>query len=175
MIKVKNLDSFDAAVQQWFAAVENAAAEAAVGIAHQVFEEVLETSPQYSGDFVANWKVSTNPNYSEFTPNAVGGYFKGKGDLNAMGPIFQMGSSPAMQYARSNAKWPKIKLGKSIYLHNNARHDEPYAWKIENGEIRLRPVNEGAEHVVRRALASVSFNYHNIGPVQLDVLRKFGV
>jgi hypothetical protein len=173
VIKVTNLDSFDATVQRWFKDVEKAAAEAAVGLAHAAFEQLLETSPQYSGDFVANWTVSDSATSNTFTPNAVGGYAAGVSGVNKLSPLHQMGDTPAMAYARSHAKWPKITLGKSVYLHNNASHSAPYAMKIEQGQIKLRPVNEGADHVVRRAIATVAFNFHNIGPVQLDGLRKF--
>ena len=53
-VKVTNLSAFDAQVEAWFAAVEKAAAEAAVGLAKRVFDKVLIESPQYSGDFAAN-------------------------------------------------------------------------------------------------------------------------
>ena len=52
-VEVKGLGAFDAAVKSWFAAVEEAAVEAAVGLAHEAFEQILETGPQFSGDFVA--------------------------------------------------------------------------------------------------------------------------
>lgn len=167
VIKVENLDTFDATVQRWFADVEKAAAEAAVGLAREAFDQLLETSPQFSGDFVANWKVSKSPGDPGFEVDAVGGF-------NRAAP-YKMGDSPAMSYARANAKWPKIKLGESVYLSNSAKHDEPYAFKIERGQINLRDVNKGAAHVVSRAVLHTSFTYQNIGPVQLDWLRKMGV
>lgn len=164
MIKALNLDSFDASVQSWFDAVEKAAAEAAVGLAHEVFEQLLETSPQYSGDFVANWNVGKRPDYS-FSPMPGGATFPN--------PV-AMGSTPAMNYARGKAVWPSIVLGESVFLTNSARHDEPYNIAIEKGTIYLRPVNEGAVNVMQRAVNTISFLYENIGPVQLDGLRKFG-
>ena len=175
MIEVLNLDSFDATVQGWFKAVEAAAAEAAVGLAHEAFEQILETSPQFSGDFAANWTVATTATASSFQPNALDGYRPDAKGRNTLPPLFQMGSSPAMDYARSKAKWPKIKLGESLFLTNSASHEEPYAFLIEHGLIRLRPVNEGAEQVVARAASIVGFTYHNIGSVKLSHLRKFGV
>lgn len=164
MIEVKNLSEFDRAIQAWFDSVGEAAAEAAVGLAHEAFESVLENSPQYSGDFVANWKVGKTVDGLS-TQNAIGG-------MDAAEP-YKRGDTPAMSYARSQVNWPNLVLGESIYLFNNAHHDEPYALKIEAGTIKLRPVNEGADHVVRRAALTLSFNYANIGPVQMDGLRKF--
>ena len=54
---LRGLPQFNAEVKKWFAAVEREAAKAATGLAKQVFEKVLEESPQNSGDYVANWKV----------------------------------------------------------------------------------------------------------------------
>lgn len=87
---------------------------------------------------------------------------------------FEMGSTPAMEYARSRAMWPTVQLGESVFLTNSAKHDEPYNIAIEKGTIYLRPVNEGAVNVMQRAVHTLSFTYQNIGPVQLDGLRKFG-
>lgn len=162
VIKVTNLPEFDAEVQLWFSRLEEAAAEAAVGLAQEAFETILDHSPQYSGDFVANWKVGTTVT-DEFQEGALGGT-----------TVYGKGSSPAKLYASSRASWPNITLGQSVYLFNNAHHDEPYAWKIENGEIAFRDVNQGADHPVRYAALSVGFKYTTIGPVQFDFLRKIG-
>lgn len=166
-VKVTNLAAFDADVQKWFGAVEKAAAEAAVGLAREALDEVLTYSPQYSGDFVANWKVGRLP-INDFQS----GVFTG-GKL-AKWPLFQMGSREPINYAKAHARWPRIKLGETIYLSNSAAHDEPYAFKIEEGTIRLRPVNEGAAHVVRRAVLQVSHHYSTITGPRLDILRKVG-
>lgn len=163
MIKVTNLAEFDAEVQRWFNAFEKAAAEAAVGLAKAAFKQILETSPQYSGDFVANWKVQINGVTPSFTSNAVGG-------LDREVP-FQVGDRPAINKALSNAKWPRIKLGDSIYLHNTAFHDSYYAWKIENNQINFRPVNEDAHHVVTRALYATAFMNDRLTPQRLAILR----
>lgn len=166
MIELLNLAKFDATVQGWFSAVRTAAAEAAVGLAHEAFEEILDHSPQYSGDFVANWRVGTQTT-DEFTSGAVSG--------GSLMPIYGKGDEPAKVYARSHAQWPKLTLGQSLYLYNSARHDEPYAWKIESGDIVFRPINEGSDHPVHLAALMTAFNFNQIGPVQLDGLRKFGV
>lgn len=165
-LKIENLAAASTTVREWFKSVEAAAAEAAVGMAREAFEQVLETSPQYSGDFVANWKVSKNAPDTSFTP----GIF-----TNGGRPLFRMGSSPAMAYARANAHWPELKLGESIFLSNSASHTEPYALKIEHGLIKLRPVNEGGAYVAQRAARYVLHRYTKIGKVQLEILRKLGL
>lgn len=168
MIKVTNLAEFDADVMAWFAAVEEAAAEAAVGLAKIAFHNLLIESPQYSGDFAANWRVSVGTISAGFTENAVGG-------VGALGDkAFQRGSPRAIAYAMGHAEWPRIQLGQTIVLHNSAAHTEPYAMKIEEGSIVFRDVNSGADHVVRRTAMKVGFDYESITSQKLKGLRSFG-
>jgi hypothetical protein len=167
MLQVKGLDAFNATVNQWLGNVEKAAAEAAVGLAKQVFNQILYTSPQYSGDFVANWKVG----YGSVDSSFQGRVFNAE-LYNADEP-FKRGDTKAIRHAQANANWrPLTKLGQSIFLSNSAAHDEPYAVKIEQGMIKLRSVNAGAAHVVRRAVTAYSNRYAKINAAQLAVLRK---
>lgn len=163
--KVTNLAEVNATVVAWFRRVEKAAAEAAVGMAREAFDEILETSPQYSGDFVANWKVSKNSPDTSFVEGVL---------TKSKIAQFQMGSSPAVAYAKANARWPNLKLGETLFISNSAAHTDAYAWKIEAGMINLRPVNEGGSHVVRRATRYLQNRYATIGSTQLDILRKVG-
>lgn len=162
-VAVKNLAGFDSVVQGWFAAVENAVAEAAVGLAHECFEQILEMAPQYSGDFVANTR------YSIGAPTGTYEVFN-----DPKNHVFQMGSTPAMAHARGKANWRTPALGETLFISTTVKHDEAYAWKIEAGTIKLRPVNEGGDHIYRRAAAYTQHRYASIGRVQLDILRKIG-
>ena len=176
-VAVKNLAGFDSVVQAWFAAVEEAAADAAVGIAKRVFDKVLIESPQYSGDFAANWKVSVNAPDTTFTIGVirprVAKYADGDGIKNTK--PFGRGDPEAIAYAKAHADWSKIKLGDVIYISNSASHEEDYAFKIEKGEIKFRPVNQGAGAVARRSLEFVAHRYPQIDRGQLAVLRRIGV
>ena len=166
-VKVTNLSAFDAQVEAWFAAVEKAAAEAAVGLAREAFEQIIENGPQNSGDFVAQTKVSVvapTP-VSDFEPFQL---------HNKAGDPFKMGDSPAMDYAKSHAVWPTIKLGQTVFISSSAKHDEFYAWKIEKGQIKLRPENAGAVAIYARAARHVGHRYNFIGGSQMDWLRKVG-
>ena len=162
-LRVEGLSEFDSAVDAWFGAVEKATSEAAVGLAHEVFEQILETSPQYSGDFTANTKISVGAPDTSFTPDIF---------PNTMKSPFHVGSSPAQEYAKANAHWTTPALGQSIFISSSAKHDDWYAWLIENGQIKLRPENYGATKVYSRAVNLVSHNYTHIGSPQLDWLRK---
>ena len=167
-VKVNNLPAFDAKVMAWFAAVEKATAEAAVGLAREAFEQIIETGPQYSGDFVANTKVSVGAPapISAFQPFVL---------HDSTHDPFKMGDSPAMAYARSHVDWPKLTLGQTIYISSSAKHDEFYAWKIEDGVIKLRPENAGAFSIYNRAIRYVGHRYSYIGKVQMNILRSLGV
>jgi hypothetical protein len=169
VIEVQNLDKFDASVQRWFRSVEAAVTESATGMAKTALRSILNNSPQYTGDFVANWKVSVNSIDSSFTTNAIGGQ-------DTTTP-YQIGDSKAIRYAINKAKWPKLKLGDAIFLSNSAHHDDigGYAWKIEEGSIKFRPMHVDAHHVVTRALYSVAIMNNPLTRGRIDALRKVGV
>lgn len=174
-VKVKDgsLAKFNESVQGWFSRVRTAAEGAAVGLGKEAFEQILETSPQYSGDFTANWKVSVGTPDTTFTIDVIPSRVSSPDDdgIRHSEP-FKRGDGEAIAYAKSRAKWPVLKLGQKLFISNSANHDEPYAMKIENGEIKLRPVNKGADHVVRRSTQYVLNRYSRIDKVQLQALLK---
>ena len=175
-VKVNNLNEVNATVLAWFGAVKAAAEEAAVGMAKVAFEQILKEGPQYSGDFVANTKVSFGTVDASFTPNALGWRREHRfGPANpAENLAFKRGDTPAIDYAMSRANWAGFKLGQPIFITSNAVHDsEPYAIKIETGQIAFRPVNEGADHVYRNAYNFVASRYGTIGFGELNQLRNF--
>lgn len=174
-VEVKNLDSFNASVMGWFAAVEKAAAEAAVGLAHTAFNHILYVSPQNSGDFVANWKIQAGRITPSFQENAIGGRDSIQSLMGA--GKYQRGDERAIQHAKSRnaGALAGFKLGGSIYIHNSAAHDEPYAMKIEDGLISFRPANVGSDAVARRGAAYTANRYKYIGGAQLQALRRAGV
>lgn len=172
-LKVTNLPAFNAQVTSWFDSVAKATEEAAVGLAKEVFETVLEESPQFSGDFTANWKVSVDAPapVSSFIPGAVT-----KVEVGAYGmasiTAFKRGDPEAIEFAKTHAAWQTIKLGQRIFISNSAHHDEDYAWKIEDGSIKFRPVNAGAGAVAKRSVAMVIAKYKTIGASELASLRR---
>ena len=168
-LKTTNLPAFDATVSAWFDSVENATAEAAVGLAKEVFDTVLEDSPQFSGDFTANWKVSVDAPDTAFTPGVVqrvivGAY--GRPSIDA----FKRGDPEAIEYAKRHAAWETIRLGQRVFISNSAHHDEDYAWKIEDGSIKFRPGHRGG--VAARAVRTVAAKYKTIGAGELAALRR---
>lgn len=166
MLKVSGLAEFDAAVKGWLGAVEETAAKTAVSIAKDTFGMLLRGSPQYSGDFTASWRVGYNNVDRTYEQNLF------SDDLFSAGP-FQQGSHKAMDFARAKAKWRPLKLGEHIYISNSATHTEPYAWKIESGQIKFRAVNSGSEHLVRRTVTFLGNIYQTLGKPQLGSMKVF--
>lgn len=167
---LKGLSEFDAVVKGWFLAVEEAAAEAAVGLAHNAFEEILENGPQFSGDFVANTRVSMTGSPDTTFEEGLGGGASVVGQK--VQEAFGKGDEPAQTAAKTRAVWTTPKLGTPIFISSTAKHDEFYSHKIEDGEIKLRPVNQGADHIYRKATSNTQHKYATIGKVQLADLRK---
>lgn len=171
------LEAFDATVRGWFEAVEDVAAEAAVGLAKDVFDKVLDESPQSSADFVANWRVSLNVPDPTFTLGVIKPPVKPY--ANDVGihedALFGKGSPEGIAYAKSHAVWPKMKLGDKIFISNSASHDEDYAMKIEDGKVKFRPINQGSDHVAARSLNFVAHRYPTINKASLKNLIGLGV
>lgn len=175
-VEIKGLDAFDRQVKAWFGAVEKAAAQEAVGLAKQAFDNILINSPQFSGDMVANWAVGVGAPVVSVKVDVIPGAarFRGHTDEQGIEP-FGRGDYPAIEYAKSHATWTTPKLGQTIYLSNSAVHDEPYAWLIEGGKINFRSVNSGADHVVRNAATRMNNRYSTLTKSKFDFLRSLGV
>ncbi len=171
------LDKFHSEVKAWITAVEVASQQAAVGLGEVALTFILEEGPQYSGDFVAGWEVGFNTPVNIWRPPQAGGaglIKKGLADPR------EKGDPTSIDYALNRAA-PRFEaaskqpLGSSIFLSNSAYHDEPYAWKIELGEIKFRPENPDASRLVSRAVDYVGRRFSTIGRTQLSVLRSIGV
>ena len=172
------LDQFNAQVKGWLQSVEEAAEEAAVGLANKVFEKTLAESPQFSGSYAANWKIS----YGHINAHAEVDPLNTKGKRPAP---YERNSEPAKTYARAHRESPEggFKLGQSIFVHNSTvspsevlgGSDTNLAWEIENGTIKFRPINQGADHVGVRSLNFVAHRYPVINKASLAILRRVGV
>lgn len=140
MLKVTNLDAVERDIDRWLEQVEQQVEHIAKAIAIESLIHGAYNSPQYSGDFVANWKLSVNQPDRTFTE----GIFPEKG-FPAKHPFIR-GDSPAIAYAMGQAqgRLDGFKLGDTIWLANSAVHHDLYAWKIENNRIKFRIGNIGA-------------------------------
>lgn len=160
MSKLYDTKIFSAMTTEWFDQYKTNTKAQVKGLAIVMFKRLLEYSPQYSGDFAANWRISLNK-VDNHPPEWTGGelMLNLPASQTYAGSPFKAGSRPAINLAlTSNArKLDGFELGDTVYFSNNSTHDEPYAWKIENNEIKFRPGNAGA--VVERAYAYMVGRY----------------
>ena len=128
-------DNLDAA----FAELEAECTDVVRGMSVDIFNTILDWSPQYFGRYVSSWAYSIgNPvYYTNLT------YIAEPEDQGYM-TIYRKGDTDAINTAKAfNAGKDKaFKLGDTIYIANGVDHGEgPYAAGVEDGSIRLRPVN----------------------------------
>jgi hypothetical protein len=168
-VVVKQTAEFKSAVAEFLMQAKRAAEDAATGIAKVAFDNLLKESPQYSGDFVASWRVG----YGKIDYTLEKGLYP-EAEFPSMTP-FARGSTEPMDHARAYAKWGRVPLGESIFLSNSATHDEPYAMMIEEGLIKFRPLNTGSERLVERTMEHANRRFRTIGSAELKLLRSLGV
>ena len=60
MLKITNASEFSAGIDHWIKGVDELAVGSLRGLSVKLFEAVLENSPQFSGNAVANWRYSVN-------------------------------------------------------------------------------------------------------------------
>jgi len=174
--------SFEGDVKSFFANVRVAAQEAAVDMAMVALKEIVKESPQFSGQFVANWQLAPYAP-SQIAYNDPLNFYQNEAQSELSGSDvtpYKKGDVKAINFAMTKARAGAARarsapLGTPIFLSNSSQHEEPYAWKIENGEINFRPENPDASRVVQRSAVVVRNRFNKIGPTQLAVLRKIGV
>lgn len=144
-VQANNVAGFISAISKWEEDALQEIEAVAVGYIGHAFRFLVENSAQGSGDFAANWNYSINELDYSFTRDAV----DGGGTRDTVSFILQdriMGHPLAVNYAIDNARQVQAQfaLGDKVYFTNAAQHDENYAWKIENNQIKFRSGNEGA-------------------------------
>lgn len=137
-LEIENIDEFIGELENWVRDVRVVVAQVHRGIAAYAFNYVLDHSAQFSGDFCRNWNLSIGaPNYAyvDTTQNTK------------VPEIVQrvLGDAEAIQAAKAKAAGvlDRSVVGDTIFLANGSTHDEPYAWLIEENQIKFRPGNYG--------------------------------
>lgn len=106
------------------------------------------TSPQYSGTFASNWRLSIN---SPKPGLSRAGLSRGQ---EALSDPFQEGDSLAVGKAvnSSGSKLSQLRLGDRVFLSTSATNDEgeQYSFDIEQGVMRFRSVNPSGGKVLER-------------------------
>lgn len=170
MFKIKNHNKVLADIDKWMADVEAEYLRIAVALMRMMLSQSLKYSPQYSGDFAANWNLSVN--LIDVTFNE--GVFPSKRFPVPDGQEpFQRGDAPAISYAfkANDGKLGSAKLGDTLWLANSAAHHDLYAWKIEDNLIKLRPVNFGGEGPLGKVKAHMLAHFSRIDKSNVEFLR----
>ena len=166
VFKLEGLDEANNVIKKWFAQVQNDAERAAVGLARECFVKIIETGPQYSGDFVANINVSVGYPNPNFYPNAID-----NPDMYEFEP-FQEGDEPAISFAEGRYRLNHIDLGQHIFITSNAAHAEDYSIKIEENKILFRPANISKGATFSRSFNIVASEYATIDKGRLAKLKE---
>jgi len=167
MFKVTNTGKVFEDIDKWLAAVEAEVLKAAIALMWVSLRQAAKISPQYSGDFVANFRLSAGNPDTTF----VEGVFPEK-KFPTEEPLGK-GDVGAIQYAMaSNAgKLNGAKLGQTLWLANTSHHHDFYAWKIEGGMLKLRPVNYGGLGPLRQTKEYVKVHFSRIGKSHMEMMK----
>lgn len=156
MIYVDNLGRVDADFDAWLARVEEEATNKLREIATQALFWLSTHSPQYTGDFAANWKVKANGLDTSFDAGVITSKWTDpRGSAFGVNP-YRQGDQAAIAYATGHglSEIMQVKVGGYVTLANSAFHDEGYAWKIEGNLIKFRPENREGGRVIGRFVES---------------------
>lgn len=171
MIKATNIDKVFAEIDQWFKDVEEEVEKVAIGLSYIALGRALYWSPQYSGDFAANWKLYVGQYQQEW----VEGRWPDK-SFPSEDP-YQRLDDTAMDFAiaanEGRVTTANFRLGQTIWLANSSQHDggDLYAWKIEDGLIKLRPQNYGGDFPLRRTRNYIKSEFGRITKSNVEFLR----
>jgi hypothetical protein len=150
--------AFNAAIKAWEKKLRKRAEAVTGEMAMAVLTKIVNGSPQYTGDYVANWNLSVGA--PDFSFDA----YVFKTPAEAYKDPSQMGDAGAINRALGNAGrgMRQIRLGQSVYLANGAEHGDPYAWKIEAGAMNFRPMHQGVgiPGLVKRTPAEVASQFN---------------
>jgi hypothetical protein len=148
MIVVLNASQFQAQVLQAMERKKAHFARFVKGLAKVGLDYASTTSPQFSGTFASNWRLSIG---QPKPGGAVKPYpFFPKPDAE---PASEGGSFAVSIAMSSVGAVDGYKLGQTIYLSTSASTANPpisYAWAVEGNQIKFRSVNPSGGRVVGR-------------------------
>lgn len=178
MLTISGFEAFDRAIAGFMAEAHTEATQVAKGYVSETLRYILKTSPQYSGDFVANWNVYLGAPRYEFEYDVVNTRTLGtkkdgtRSKTARLATVFQEGSQPAQDHALAKAKatLSRFTLGTPVFFTNASEHTAPYSVKIERDKIRFRPENPSGGRVMERAMTEMGSKYTLINPTMASYL-----
>lgn len=154
-------------VEEALDALEGDVRQAIAGVAVELFNNIINRSPQYSGAYAASWTISSNePKYINRRGQVEGTALKRDEDTGLfIEAPFQKGSVPAIDLALRESKGfsEAFRLGDTVWIANGVLNEEgeSYGPSIESGTINLRAVNRPGD-ALQRSLNFVVGRYGEI-------------
>lgn len=147
------------------AGVEKELTDVARGISCELWNTVLDRTPQFYGHLVASWRYTLN------TPTFVASDYMGSDRLDNAGgpdvePVFR-GHPRAIQVAvdASRGVDKRFRLGDTIWMANGADHGEgSYSARVESYEPEQLRERNRPGHAVQVSLSLVTLKLTNNTP-----------
>ena len=137
-VRAEDFAKFEAEVNAAFIKIEAALTLKYHGVIREAFTMLVMNSPQWSGNFTANWNIGKNsPDYSYSEIQA-------KDDPETDRRPFQRGRAPATVTAMQKlSKLSGVTLADRVYITNATPADtgDYLGNSMLNGQVNLRPVN----------------------------------
>lgn len=178
MIEITNLDEVQAKLNAWCVEAEKLAEETARGLIAHSFNRIVRRGPQYSGDFVANIRLSMDHPDDLFEGNVVNPLIDTPDGPRLAHGAVGAGDPRAMEYAKTNAVGPlsEFQLGKTAYISSTAQHKRDfYAFKIEKNKIEFRPENPFGGATFSRASNDIATLYKDLTLNKVRKLRSMTI
>lgn len=151
-LNVKNAGAIDKVLAK-LTRVEKGFVQKTREAAYAGLETAAETSPQFSGTFASNWRLSIgSPRPGKNRYSATPDTAEEEGNLWA---VDQATGSPG-------ARLSGLHIGGTVFLSTQAQHSEQYAWKVENNMINFRDVNPSGGRVLMRARDAIRLRFREI-------------
>jgi hypothetical protein len=163
VLQIKNLGQVLAGIDEWIDACEALAEGAFRGMVVESFKFILEGTPEWSGNLVANWSLTIGTPADSYDPDL---FKESRRELALGEPYSRLTPNyDAIHYAESVAaqSLPLVRLGADVFITNNT----PYAVQValnereDDGRPFLRSVNLPVE-MVHAAAERGAVEYNNI-------------
>lgn len=174
-----------------FAELEKECADIVRGISVEAFKRVLYQTPQFFGRAVSSWSYSLNAPVFVDRSHMVDEAAIESDTANftiretKLGPVrafyglskgHMVGVNNALEMNKGNEQG--YQLGMTIFFSNGVDHEEgPYAAGLEDGSIRLRPINQPGA-MASRAFDAMQAKYGHHSGVSAErakVLKTFRI
>ena len=150
MMKVSKNKKFAGTISGFITAAKTMTLAATKDIAREALYYAVMTSPQSSGTYAANWRLSIgSPRPGNIRKRLSSGQ-------EITNDPYQEGDTPAVTEAINSrgSRLSGLKLREKVYLSTRALNEsgEDYTWDIEAGFMKFRPVNRSGGRVLARTM-----------------------